>query len=254
MELKMHVSCESDSGLHKELDFSINTSSAEEWSFLKHLLSENKDIRDDWSLLHNHHYTLYRIICQKADDMLEGACGNDKYKNRKISWNKELLEAANSETAKVSDDDSALLYEEIGGVLITDKNLIGFHYRKHYMYDPTPRRVGEIDYPTCDTMDCDIFGQDEERWHKGAHYSEAWCGVTPDCVYLTIEFFNGDRVQMVSMREEQRCFETRLRCWPQYGSLYDCAKRMRRVIRIKRRNQPNADPKEIVRIIFEVPR
>lgn len=243
----MCVSCEFASGQHTELVFYVNTVSPEEWLFVKHLLSVNKEIRDCWSVLCYHHNALYHIIREKACNLLEGAYGKEIFEDSMVSWSPELLEATNSEEAKVSDGDCALFYEEIGGVLITDKNLIGFHYRRHYMYDPTPRRVGEVDYPTCDTIDCDIFGQDEERWHKGAHYSEAWCGVKHDCAYLTIEYFNGNRVQMVSVREEQRCLETQLRCWPKYGFLQDCAKRMRRVIRIKRRNQPNADPKEIVK-------
>ncbi len=148
-------------------------------------------------------------------------------------------------TTIVCDDSCASFQEEIGGELITYENLIGFHYRKHYTYDPTPRIVGDVDYPTCDTIDCDIFGQDEVRWHERAHYSEAWCGVLHDCVYLTVEYFNGDRVQMVTLREEQRCVEASK---IKYGSLYECTKRLSRVIRIKRKNQPNADPTKIQRL------
>lgn len=38
-----------------------------------------------------------------------------------------------------------------------------------------------------------------------------------------------------------------MRSLPKNGSLNECANRMKRVIRIKRRGQPNADPKEIRR-------
>ena len=181
--------------------------------------------------------------------MLEGICGKDIYKDDMVSWGADYLETIELEEKQVSTDECALFYEEIGGVLITDKNLIGFHYRKHYTYDPTPRLVGDVNYPTCDTIDCDIFGQDEERWHERAHYSESWCGVLHDCAYLTIEYFNGDRVQMVTLREEQRCGEaSKMRSLPKNGSLYNCTNRLSRVIRIKRKDQPNADPTRIIRL------
>ena len=245
----MHVKCEPASGQHVEFDFNVNTVCSEEWLFLKRLLSVNNEVRSRWSALCYHHNALYNIIRQKAANMLEGICGKDIYEDDMVSWSSEYLETIKQEELQVSTADCALFYEEIGGVLITDKNLIGFHYRKHYTYDPTPRLVGDVDYPTCDTIDCDIFGQDEERRHKRAHYSKAWCGVLHDCAYLTIEYFNGDRVQMVTVREEQRCGEaSKMRSLPKLGSLYDCAERMRRVIRIKRRNQPNADPTEISRL------
>lgn len=244
----MHVNCESVSGQHVEFDFNVNTVSLEEWLFLKQLLSVNKEVRSRWSALCYHHNALYDIIRQKVANMLEVICGKGTYQDDMVSWSAEYLETIELEEKQVSTEDCALFYEEIGGVLITDKNLIGFHYRRHYTYDPTPRLVGDVDYPTCDTIDCDIFGQDEERWHERAHYSEAWCGVLDDCAYLTVEYFNGDRVQMVSVREEQRCGETsKMRSLPKFGSLNECANRMKRVIRIKRRGQPNADPKKIRR-------
>ena len=153
-------------------------------------------------------------------------------------------------TTIVCDDSCASFQEEIGGKLITYENLIGFHFRKHYTYDPTPRIVGEVDYPTCDTIDCDIFGQDEERWHKRAHYSDAWCGVKPDCAYLSVEYFYEDRVQMVTVREAQGVWDF-LQQPPEsrktkIGSLQQCAMRLSRVIRVKRKGQPNADPEQIV--------
>lgn len=244
----MHVSCESVAGQHVEFDFDVNTVSSEEWLFLKQLLSVNKEVRNRWSALCYHHHALYDIIRQKAANMLEGICGKGIYQDEMVSWSSEYLGTIELEEKQVSTEDCALFYEEIGGVLITDKNIIGFHYRRHYTYDPTPRLVGDVDYPTCDTIDCDIFGQDEERWHKRAHYSEAWCGVLHDCAYLTVEFFNGDRVQMVTLREEQRCWEvSKMRSLPKDGSLQNCTNRLSRVIRIKRRGQPNADPKEISR-------
>lgn len=39
-----------------------------------------------------------------------------------------------------------------------------------------------------------------------------------------------------------------MRSLPKYGSLNECANRMKRVIRIKRRGQPNADPTKIIRL------
>ena len=249
MELKMHVNCESDSGQYVEFDFDVNTVSSEEWLFLKQLLSVNKEVRNRWSALCYHHNALYNLIRLKAANMLEGICGKDIYKDDMVSWGADYLETIELEEKQVSTDECALFYEEIGGVLITDKNLIGFHYRKHYTYDPTPRLVGDVNYPTCDTIDCDIFGQDEERWHERAHYSESWCGVLHDCAYLTIEYFNGDRVQMVTLREEQRCGEaSKMRSLPKNGSLYNCTNRLSRVIRIKRKDQPNADPTRIIRL------
>jgi len=249
MEPKMHLLYESVSGQHIEFDFSVKTVSSEEWLFLKGLLSVNKEVRNRWSALCYHHNALYNLIRQKAANMLEGICGKGVYEDNMISWSADYLETIKQEELQVSTADCALFYEEIGGVLITDKNLIGFHYRRHYIYDPTPRSVGPVDYPTCDTIDCDIFGQDEERWHKRAHYSDAWCGVKDDCAYLTVEYHCGDRVKMVTVREEQRCGQTStMRSLPKFGSLHDCVDRMRRVIRIKRRNQPNADPTEISRL------
>ena len=149
----------------------------------------------------------------------------------------------------VCDDSCASFQEEIGGELITYENLIGIHYREHYTYDPTPRIVGDVDYPTCDTIDCDIFGQDEERWHVRAHYSQAWCGVRPDCAYLSVEYFYEGRVQMVTVREAQGVWDF-LQQPPEsrktkIGSLRECARRLSRVIRVKRKGQPNADPEQI---------
>jgi len=244
----MHLLYESVLGQHVEFDFSVNTVSSEEWLFLKQLLSVNKEVRNRWSALCYHHNALYILIRQKAANMLEGICGKDIYQDEMVSWGADYLDTIKLEEKQVSTDECALFYEEIGGVLITNKNLIGFHFRKHYTYDPTPRLGGDVNYPTCDTIDCDIFGQDEERWHERAHYSESWCGVLNDCSYLTVEYFNGDRVQMVTLREEQRCGEaSNMRSLPKYGSLNECANRMKRVIRIKRRGQPNADPKKIRR-------
>lgn len=248
MEPTLHVSYKPALGKHVEFDFSVNTVCSEEWRFLRQLLSVNKEVRDRWSALCYHHNALYNIIRQKAANMLEGICGKDIYQDDMVSWGTEYLETIELEGKQVSTEDCALFYEEIGGVLITDKNLIGFHYRRHYTYDHTPRLVGDVDYPTCDTIDCDIFGQDEERWHERAHYSEAWCGVQDDCAYLTVEYLNGNRVQMVTVREEQRCGEaSTMRSMPKRGSLYDCTQRLSRVIRIKRRGQPNADPRDIVK-------
>lgn len=107
--------------------------------------------------------------------------------------------------------------------------------------------MGDVDYPTCDTIDCDIFGQDEERWHQRAHYSQAWCGVKPDCAYLSVEYFYGDRVQMVTVREVQGVWDFLQQPpeSPKNGSLRQCAKRLMRVIRVKRKGQPNADPTQI---------
>lgn len=245
----MHLFYEPVSEQHVEFDFSVNMVSSEEWLFLKQLLSVNKEVRNRWSALCYHHNALYNLIRQKAANMLEGICGKDIYEDDMVSWGRDYLEAIELGEIQVSTDECALLYEEIGGVLITDKNLIGFHYRRHYTYDPTPRLVGDVNYPTCDTIDCDIFGQDEERWHERAHYSEVWCGVLHDCAYLTIEYFKGDRVQMVTLREEQRCGEaSKMRSLPKNGSLYVCTKRLSRVIRIKRKNQPNADPTKIIRL------
>ena len=249
MELKMHLLYESASRQHVEFDFDVNTVSSEEWLFLKQLLSVNKEVRNKWSALCYHHNALYKNIRQKAANMLEGICGKNVYEDDVVSWSADYLETIELEEKQVSTDECALFYEEIGGVLITDKNLIGFHYRRHYTYDPTPRLVGDVDYPTCDTIDCDIFGQDEERWHERAHYSESWCGVQHDCAYLTIEYFNGDRVQMVTVREEQRCGEaSKMRSLPKIGSLYECTRRLSRVIRIKKKDQPNADPNKIIRL------
>jgi len=247
MELKMHVICESVPGQHVEFDFNVNIVGSQEWLFLKQLLSVNKEVRNRWSALCYHHNALYNLIRQKAANMLEGICGKDIYNDEMVSWSAEYLETIKLEELQLSTADCALFYEEIGGVLITDINLIGFHYRRHYTYDPTPRLVGEVDYPTCDTIDCDIFGQDEERWHERAHYSESWCGVKDDCAYLTIEYFKSDRVQMVTVREERLYSWLEPRNSPKLGSLCECANRMKRVIRIKRRNQPNADPKGIRR-------
>ena len=153
------------------------------------------------------------------------------------------------DTTIVCDGSCASFQEEIGGELITYENLIGFHYRKHYTYDPTPRIVGDVDYPTCDTIDCDIFGQDEERWHMRAHYSEAWCGVKPDCAYLSVEYFYEGRVRMVTVREAQGVWDFLQQSTEsrktKIGSLRECARRLSRVIRVKRKGQPNADPRQI---------
>ena len=143
--MKMHLLCESALGQHVEFDFSVKTVSSEEWLFLKQLLSVNKEVRNRWSALCYHHNALYNLIRQKAANMLEGICGKNVYEDNMVSWGADYLETIKLEEKQVLTDECALFYEEIGGVLITDKNLIGFHYRKHYTYDPTPRLVGDVD-------------------------------------------------------------------------------------------------------------
>lgn len=71
-----------------------------------------------------------------------------------------------------------------------------------------------------------------------------------DCAYLSVEYFHGDCVQMVTVREAQRDWDF-LQQPPEsleFGSLCKCANRMRRVIRVKRKGQPNADPTQIERL------
>ena len=56
--------------------------------------------------------------------MLEGICGKDIYQDEMVSWSADCLDTIKPEEKQVSTNECVLFYEEIGGVLITDNNLI----------------------------------------------------------------------------------------------------------------------------------
>ena len=241
MKLTMHSSCKNISRQHAEFDFDVEVNE-QEMELVKQLLTVTHEAREDFGLLRFHHRLLYDRIRQKAADLLHDMTGEEIFKSDLlINWGDQLMKDTLSDIEKVADDDCPLLYEEIGGVAITEKNIVGFHYREHYEYDSVPGEAYGAFYMACDTFDCNIYGLDDYQCNRKASKAASNGYYRPECTFLTVDYMEDGHIQTVTVEEHYDWFHSS-------NSLQYSADSLKRAIRIIRRGKPNADPKNIERI------
>ena len=89
-------------------------------------------------------------------------------------------------------DDCELMMLIIGGVRITDQNIVGFHACRYYEYNTLPDEAIGFDRLDCDTWDCDVFGRDCASVNEKARHA-LYCRAQVYFVYektLTVDYLD----------------------------------------------------------------
>lgn len=183
MKLTLHI-IEKDKDWEEtisEFDHDMEVS-AEEYDFILRMFRKNRKFHGnsmqdkkylDQILLSRHAPQLGKKVsdeCWKAMD----AIGNKTDRNFLFQWGEQVVKDSQyREEDLASDDECEVLLATFCGAVITEKNIIGCHYRRNFIYDTSPDDAdGITNRRGFDAIDVDIFGCDLEYLNKGAYIAE----------------------------------------------------------------------------------
>ena len=195
MKLPLLITVKID-GRETEFEHSVEVTE-EEYDFLMLLDEAGAD-------MHQHPWRYLDLHAPLLDDRIIWDCV-DAVKERfgevyPSSWRgvgTRVFQPANpSDTEPYREDvlrafDCELLLVTVGGVTITDENIIGCHACRYYEYDTSPRDASGFYRKDCDTMDYDVFGRDVASVNERADHARGFRGgYTLFEKTLSVEYFN----------------------------------------------------------------
>ena len=180
MKLPLLITVKID-GRETEFEHSVEVSE-EEYDFLMLLEEVGAD-------MHQHPWRYLDFHAPLLDDRIEWDCV-DAVKEKfgvvyPSSWRgvgeRVFKPADPSDTEPYREDvlrvfDCELLMVSVGGVTITDENIIGCHACRYYEYDTSPRDASGFYRKDCDTMDYDVFGREAVSVNERADHARGFRG------------------------------------------------------------------------------
>lgn len=173
MKLTLHISGK-DEDWNKtvvECDSDLEVS-AEEYDFVFRMLRKSREFHTNpmrgYSILLSHHAPqMASKVSDKCDEALRPIGYNIHFQ---WQWGEQTItDSQYHEEDLVSDEECEVLLVTFCGVAITEKNIIGCHFRNDFIYETYPGDAGGItDRRGFDVIDCDIFGCDLDYWNHEA--------------------------------------------------------------------------------------
>ena len=197
MKLPLIITVKED-GIETEFDHSV-VITEEEYVFMARLEEAEAN-------LHEHPWRYLHLHAPLLEDRIEWDCFDAvKKKFGKVlssSWRgagKRVFQPADpSDTKPYEEDvrevlDCELLMVTVGGVTITDENIIGCHACQYYEYDTSPRDASGFYRKDCDTMDYDVFGRKAVSVNERAQHARSFRGgYYLKEKTLSVEYFDDD--------------------------------------------------------------
>lgn len=170
-----------DDGIKTEFEHSVDITE-EEYDFMARLEEAEAD-------LHQHPWRYLSFHAPLLEDRIEWDCF-DAVKKKfgkafSSSWRgagERVFQPTDpSDTKPYEEDvrevlDCELLMVTVGGVTITDENIIGCHACRYYEYDTSPRDASGFYRKDCDTMDYDVFGRKAVSVNERAKHARSFRG------------------------------------------------------------------------------
>ena len=197
MKLPLIITVKED-GIETEFDHSV-VITEEEYDFMARLEEAEAN-------LHEHPWRYLHLHAPLLEDRIEWDCFDAvKKKFGKVlssSWRgagKRVFQPTDpSDTKPYEEDvrillDCELLLVTVGGVTITDENIIGCHACQYYEYDTSPRDASGFYRMDCDTMDYDVFGRNTVSVNERAKHARSFRGgYYLKEKTLSVEYFDDD--------------------------------------------------------------
>lgn len=162
--------------------------SAEEYDFVLRMLRKSRELHANplmgySNLLKHHSPQMAEKVSDKCNETLRSMGYNEHFL---WQWGEQTIsDSQYHEEDLVSDEECEVLLVSFCGVTITEKNIIGCHFRNDFIYETWPGDGGGItDRRGFDVIDCDIFGCDLDYWNHEAKIARSKFG------YAYYEFLN----------------------------------------------------------------
>ncbi len=170
-----------DDNIETEFEHSVDITE-EEYDFMARLEEAEAD-------MHQHPWRYLSFHAPLLDDRIGWDCADavmQKFgKVYPSSWRgagKRVFQPTEpSDTKPYEEDvrillDCELLMVTVGGVTITDENIIGCHACRYYEYDTSPRDASGFYRMDCDTVDYDVFGRKAVSVNERAGHARSFRG------------------------------------------------------------------------------
>ena len=199
MKLPLIITVEKDD-LKTEFEHSVEVSE-EEYNFMIRLEEAEREMHQHpWTYLGSHAPILAERIKWDCVDAVKARFGK-VYPSKWRGAGKRVFQPADpSDTGPYQEDirmnqACELLMVTVGGVTITDENIIGFHASRYYEYNTQPDEALGFDRIDCDTWLCDVFGRDDAAVNNRARHA-MYCRADVYFVFektLTVDYFDENR-------------------------------------------------------------
>lgn len=151
--------------------------SADEYDFVLRMLRKSKEfhanpIKGYSTLLQHHAPKMAGKVFKRCREALDASGYDDHFM---WQWGEQTIrDSQYREEDLVSDEECEVLLATFCGVVITEKNIIGCHFRNDFIYETWPGDAGGItDRRGFDVIDCDIFGCDLDYWNHEAEIARS---------------------------------------------------------------------------------
>jgi len=180
MKLTLHILGKDEDWNKTVVEFDSDLEvSDKEYDFVMRLLRKSRELHANplmgYSNLLKHHAPQ---MADKVSDRCEEILRSNGYKEHFLwQWGEQTIKDSQyHEEDLVSDEECEVLLVTFCGVTITEKNIIGCHFRNDFIYETWPGDAGGItDRRGFDVIDCDIFGCDLDYWnHEAKIASRKW--------------------------------------------------------------------------------
>ena len=184
MEVTLHIIVKDSDSEKTRLEISHKMKvSADEYDFVLRMLRKSRDFHANQMQKLQYHYKLLRDhapqFARKVYDECYGAIeanGFDFfYTHTLLHWDEQIMKDSQyCEDELESDEECEALLVTFCGATITDKNIIGCHFRRDFIYETWPGDAGGItNRRGFDCIDCDICGCDLEYWNHQARIARS---------------------------------------------------------------------------------
>lgn len=180
MKLPIIITVKED-GIETEVEHSVDITE-EEYDFMTRLEEAGAD-------MHQHPWRYLDFHAPLLEDRIEWDCVDaveEKFgKVYPSSWRgagKRVFQPTDPSDTKPYEEDLRIVFDcellmvTVGGVTITDENIIGCHACRYYEYDTSPRDASGFYRKDCDTMDYDVFGRDAVSVNERANHAKSFRG------------------------------------------------------------------------------
>ena len=232
-------------GREEEFEHSVEVTK-EEYDFMMRLEEAEADMHQHpWRYLDFHAPFLEDHITWHCVHAVKERYG-EVYPNSWRGAGKRVFQPADpSDTEPYEEDlrierDCELLMVTVGGVTITDENIVGFHACRYYEYNTSPDEALGFDRMDCDTWHCDVFGRDDASVNERARHA-LYCRADVYFVYektLTVDYFDENkeyqRVTQTWKYSKDSNSQTRFSWISDNYMLFEALRRSLRIISKKR--------------------
>lgn len=138
-----------------------------EYDFITRILQVNADVRNNPMMyLEKHAPQLADKIIKRSENVFYMTHDDDFIFD--CLWSEQTLKDTDFKQNELKNDEECelLMVKLPSGEVVTEKNIIGCHFRRDFVYETCPGEASGItNRKGFDMIDCDIFGCDLEYWN-----------------------------------------------------------------------------------------